>query len=274
MLVAITFIPVLLSPFSHFLYRAYIKTWLLFGSHRLAFLDPGRDITRSASNWSWYGPLGLVLLVAGAIVVWRASNRRRVAPVTRLFALAPVYWLLAFSIFAFYQLFAGRFFVYAFALAAATWGVFYRARAVAGGIAVIAAVTMFLALVNDEKRPSGLRLLSDRHLVSIWSTPRWKAQGGEIHDPDVIRYVDDHLGEHDSVALLLVPHYNGYVFLGRGLDRHVALIGPATRDAPGARWAFVYPGGTTSLCTRDWRLVSIVQPGWQVFRRAASRRCA
>jgi hypothetical protein len=272
--VAITLFPLLLAPFSHLLYRAYIKTWEVLGNRRLAYIDPGREITRSASNWSWYGPLGSLLLVVGAIVVWRAVRRRQLPPIARAFALAPVYWLVAFSILAFYQLFAGRFFMYSFALATATWGIFYRTRAVASGIAVVAALTMFLALVNDYKRPSGLRLISNTHLVSIWSTPRWVAQGRETHDPDVLRYADAHLGGRDTVALLLVPHYNGYVFLGRGLDRHIDLIGPQTHDAPGAKWAFVYPGGTTSLCARDWRLVSVVHPGWQVFKREASGRCS
>ena len=61
--------PLLLFPFEHRLIRAYFKFWDAIGHSDLANLDSGRDITKSASNFSWYGPLGSLLLVVAAVLV-------------------------------------------------------------------------------------------------------------------------------------------------------------------------------------------------------------
>ena len=62
--------PLALFPIEHTLIRGYFKVWELAGRRDLANLDSGRDFTKAASNFSWYGPLGSLLFVAAAVIVF------------------------------------------------------------------------------------------------------------------------------------------------------------------------------------------------------------
>ena len=181
--VAIGLAPTLLSTLATQLERVHVKVWTLADRDDLAYVDIGRSITRSASNTSWYGPLGSLLMLGaiGAVVV--AIRKHRVDRIALLFALAPVYWLVAYAALLAYQTAAGRFFMAPMALAAATWGTVARYRAVAWGVTAVAIVAVGLALLNDAKRPSGLRLLEPSDRQSYFTTPRWAGQGEEARVP-------------------------------------------------------------------------------------------
>ncbi len=124
----IAFIPALLLPFEHLLIRAYFKSWDLLGRRDLANLDSGRDITKSASNFSWYGPLGSLLLVTAAVMAIIAVRRGRLDRLAVACVIAPAYWLVVFAGVLFYQDWVGRFFAFPVALTAATWGLVWRWR--------------------------------------------------------------------------------------------------------------------------------------------------
>jgi hypothetical protein len=254
--------------------RVHVKVWTLAGRDDLAYVDIGRSITRSASNTSWYGPLGslLVLGAIGAVAV--AVRRHRVDRIALLFALAPAYWLVAYAALLAYQTAAGRFFMAPMALAAATWGTVARYRAVAWGVTAVAVAAVGLALLNDSKRPSGLRLLEANSRQSYFTTPRWAGQGEEVRAAELTRYLDEHVPGNATVALAITASDPGYVFFGRGLDRRLVLVEGGIRDVPDATWAFTSPGlGAPKLCDGAWDSLPERPQGWLVQRRIADGSC-
>ena len=114
-------LPVLTPDVRRYADQAYLELWRAVGRDDLA-VDVGRDITRSASNVTWYGPLGALLIVAGIVLAVIAARRGIVPWLGALLALAPVHWLVAMSAALFYQDAAGRFLM-------APW----RSRARCGG---------------------------------------------------------------------------------------------------------------------------------------------
>ena len=191
-----------------------------------------------------------------------------------LFAAAPLYWLVAFGSALYYQDFAGRFFMYPVALAAATWGIVLRSRPVAWGVVSIALTALALALVNDAKRPSGLRILEPDPPSSYFVDAALEGPGrrGSRRRADAVhrRPLADRrgggAGDH--------PSDPGYLFYGRGLDRRITLIDGVTEDEPSASWAFVSPGfGRVGLCEAAWEQLPERPQGWRVYRRTPGATC-
>ena len=159
LVLGIAVVPVLLPHVGTFLERVHVNVFEALDRPDLN-VDIGRDIRRSASNFSWYGPLGSLLLVGAFVGVVRATYRGSLDRLAVVLAAAPLYWLVAFGAALYYQDFAGRFFMYPVALAAATLEIVLRSRPVAWGVVSIAVTALALALLNDAKRPSGIRILS------------------------------------------------------------------------------------------------------------------
>jgi hypothetical protein len=268
-------VPLALLPFEHRLIRAYFKFWDLVGHRDLGNLDSGRDITKSASNFSWYGPLGSVLLVASAVLVIREVRSRRLDRMALFSVIAPAYWLVAFSALLFYQDWIGRFFAFPIVLAAATWGIVLRWRPVAWGVAAIAGTTLLLSLANDAKRPSGLPLLEGGKPRSIWNTPRWTGVALRDDYDAPIRYLDQQIPDSADVGLAITPSEPVYPFFGRGLDRHVRFVYERDRDAPkGVNWVFIRPDHPSSLCAEAWSVVLRTKDGWRIMHRNGARTCS
>jgi hypothetical protein len=268
-------VPLLLLPFEHRLIRAYFKFWDLAGHRDLANLDSGRDVTKSASNFSWYGPLGSVLLVAAAVLVVREVRRRQLDRIALVSVIAPAYWLVAFAALLFYQDWIGRFFVFPIVLAAGTWGIVLRWRPVAWGVVAIAGTTLLLSLANDAKRPSGLPLLEGGKPRSIWNTPRWTGVALRDDYDEPIRYLDQHIPDSADVGLAITPSEPVYPFFGRGLDRHVRFVYEQDRDAPkGVNWVFVRPDHPSSLCAEAWSVALRTKDGWRIMHRNDARTCS
>jgi len=259
--------PLGLLPLARALERAQFKLWLLLGRDDFAAEESTRELTRAASNWSWYGPLGALLLVAGIVLVVRAARATHVDRLGVVFSLAPLYWLAVFAALFFYQPFAGRFFVYPMALAATTWGLVAIRRWAVWGVAAIAATTLVLVLANDFKRPSGIRLLEPNPAASYWSTPRWAGLGEEIHAPDLVRFVDERLPDGIEVGLVVGSSDASYVVFGRDLDRRLRLLPNGIRDAVGVDWVMVGRYSNAALDPETWRTVERLPSGWEVFRR-------
>jgi hypothetical protein len=267
---ALAVLPVLVPDLRRYLDQAYRDLWQALGRDDLA-VEVGRDITISASNVTWYGPLGALLLAAGLVVAVVAARRGVIPRVGVLLAFAPVYWIVALSVALFYQDAAGRFLMAPVALAGATWGLAVRSRPAAWGLAGIAVTALALAVLNDTKRPSGVPLLERPAPASYWSVPRWQAQGAEAHVPELIRFVDARVPTDARVGLAITPSDVGYVFFGPRLDRRLDLLHAGAGDAPGAGWVFVSPAARTTTAPRlcaGWRRLPEAPDGWAVYRRA------
>ena len=265
-------LPVLTPDVRRYLDEAYLELWRAVGRDDLA-VTVGRDITRSASNVTWYGPLGALLVVAGIVLAVIAARRGIVPWLGAVLTLAPVYWIAAMSAVLFYQDAAGRFLMAPMALAGATWGLVGRRRPVAWGLAGIAVTALALAVLNDSKRPSGLPLLERPAPESYWTTPRWRAVGSEVHVPDLIRFVDERVPDDARIALAITASDPGYVLLGPRLRRFDLLSAQAS-DAPGASWLFVSPlsraSGTPRPCGA-WERSREAPNGWAAYRRVRPR---
>jgi hypothetical protein len=266
--------PLALPEVATLLERAHVKVFTTLGRDDVAYVDIGRDIRRSAANFSWYGPLGSLLLVASMVFTVALARRGRLDRLAVVFAFAPAYWLVAFGVTLYYQEFAGRFFMFPVALAAATWGAVLARRPVAWGVVAIAVTAVGLALLNDTKRPSGLPLLEPDTPRSYFSTPRWAGQGDEARAAALTRFIDETLPADAAVALAITPSDPGYVFFGPGLDRRLVLIDEQTRDVPGAGWAFSSSHvGELALCAPAWRQLRERPQDWRVYRRVPGARC-
>jgi 4-amino-4-deoxy-L-arabinose transferase-like glycosyltransferase len=267
-------VPVALPEVGTFLERVHVNVFEAIDRPDLN-VDIGRDIRKSASSFSWYGPLGSLLLVGGLVGAAVSVRRGSLDRLALVFAAAPLYWLVVFGASLYYQEFAGRFFMYPIALAAATWGIVLRSRPVAWGVVSIAVTALALALLNDAKRPSGLRLLEPDPPSSYFVTPRWKGQGDEARAAELTRYIDDRVPTHAEVALAITASDPGYLFYGRGLDRRITLIDPKAADAPSATWAFVSPGAgeAVGLCETAWKQLPERPQGWRVYRRIPGATC-
>lgn len=269
----VALLPVLTPDVRRYLDQAFVDLWRAVGRDDLA-VSPGRDITLSASNVTWYGPLGAILLAGGIVLAWIAVRRRWIPWLGALLALAPAYWIVMLSALLFYQDAAGRFLMAPVALAGATWGLTVRWQPLAWGLVAVAVTAVGLAVLNDSKRPSGVALLERPAPASYWGKARAQAQGSELHVPDLIRFVDERVPADARVALGLTASDAGYVFFGPRLDRRLDLLRAGATDAPRASWAFVSPSARTvrsaALCAR-WQRLAAEPSGWTVYRRALGR---
>jgi hypothetical protein len=270
---AIVVLPVLVPDARRYLDQAYLDLWRAVGRDDLA-VSPGRDFVLAASNVTWYGPLGAMFVVVGIVVAVVAARRGWIARLGVILVLAPLYWIGMLSALLFYQDAAGRFLMAPMALAGATWGVVLRWRALAWGAAGIAVTAAVLAVLHDSKRPSGVALLERPAPAGYWSEPRWRAQGGELHIPDLVRFVDERVPAGARIALGITASDAGYPFFGRDLDRRLDLLTAGATDAQHATWAFVSPSARSvrkaALCAR-WHRLDAEPSRWWVYRRTAGR---
>lgn len=268
----VTLAPLSLFAIEYELIRGYFKFWTALGRPDLANLDSGRDITIASSNFSWYGPLGSLLLLGAGALALVAVRRHSLDRLAIVCVAAPFYWLFAYSLLVFYQDWIGRYFAFAFVLAAATWGIVLKWRAVGWGIVLVAATSLVLSLANDAKRPSGLPLLERDKPKSVWRTPRWTGVALRKDYDAPIRYLDERIAPSADVALAITTSDPVYPFFGRGLDRHVHFVYAQDRDVPGVNWVFVRPDRKISLCNA-WRSVRTTAYGWHILHRVPGREC-
>jgi hypothetical protein len=244
-----------------------------------AFAGPNLLANAAAS---WYGPLGAIGLVAGIVVAGREVRRRAAARATLALAAAPVAFAVLLALTIVWDPFRGRFLVFAFALAASSWGLFLRYRWLAWATTAIGAVTVVLALVNAQAKPSGLRALTAGATESVWGRPDWWTQSllrADEDDRAVLELVARDVPPHAAIAL--APFQNDFVspYFGRSLGRHVYLTERREPVDPRARWLVAAPGVRPLACAADWHVLRVTPEGWLVARRAEtlmprSARCA
>jgi hypothetical protein len=223
----------------------------------LATGDPTATSPTTASDTgSWYGPSGVLLVVASLISAICLAKRKALPAVGVIAAIGPFAWFALVALTLTYNPWLGRFFVFPIALSAALWGLALRSRNTAWAVAALSVVTLALSLVHYAEKPSGLRLL-DRSAASssVWTMKRWQVQSQ--HDPaigPVFRYLDDDVPRTSSVALALSANDFGYPAFGPNLDRHVTLVafGSSARDAR-ADWLVASRERAAEIDRSCWR---------------------
>ena len=243
------------------------RVWIALGQPDLAHLDENRDAWQPSSVFSYYGPLGLLLLLVVIGLVGREVTRGRLRPVVLLLACSPLVFaaLVAFALS--YDPWRGRFFMYSMALAATTWGVTLRWRWLAWGLTSIAAGTLLLSFAHSMEKPAGIRLIDRREVSGVWAKSREDVQTRLRLDgtAEVAKFF---AAEPLSgrVGLRLEEDDWVYPYFGRRLSREVSFV-PVEANLDGFDW-LVLRAGRTEQPGAGWALAFTSTDGWRVFRRS------
>jgi hypothetical protein len=223
---------------------------------------------------SWYGPVGVVAVIAGIVVTFREVRRRAVPWLALALSLAPPALALVLAVAIVWDPWRGRFLVFGFVLAAATWGLLLRHRWLAWSLAGLAAVTTTLVLVDSESKPSGLRFPGSTDVTGVWDRPDWWTQSVLLDtDRAIFRTVEQRIPARATLAL--APRRDELIspFFGRSLERRVVLVEAGRRVPDGAGWLVAAPAVRPRFCAADWRPLGPAQSGWLVSRRVGSTNC-
>jgi hypothetical protein len=249
-----------------FLLRGYEKLWVELGSPSLAFLEQNRDPHSPSTVFSYYGSLGFLLVGAG-IVLGAIAVRRRVAPPVMLaLATAPIVFALLFSLAIAYDPFRGRFFLFAMALAASTWGLVLPHRWLAWGATAVAAATVPLSFVHSTEKPLGYSVFEGT-FPGVWGKSREAVQTW-LRQDGTAGLVDYFAREPTSsrVGLRIRPDDWVYPYFGETLKRDVEFVPEGVVD-PSVTWLVVAPGRSVNP-RPGWMLALETRDGWQLYRRA------
>ena len=231
---------------------------------------PVASPTIASQTASWFGPTGLLLVVAVAIAAVVLVRRRRLPRDVLIFALAPAIWFVLVAVTLTYNPWLGRFFIFPVALSAALWGRALIRPAAAWSVAVLGVTTLCLSLVHYDEKPSGLRLLDRSHTLSVWSMARWQVQS--THDPAVgpiFAFLDQQVPAKASIALAISENDFGYPAFGPHLQRRVVIVpfGSTARDVQ-TQWLYASSERASEIDGSCWETVFRSAEG-AVFRHKA-----
>jgi hypothetical protein len=276
-----------LAPFAVSLVgRVYARSGLWLGEvlGRRDLVDQLHDWRPSEVSdgaYSWFGPVGTVLVLGALFVSIFEIRRNRLPPVAFALAAAPLLGVVLISIAVSYQNHQGRYVMSAFALCIATLGGFALRQRWAGmAIAGVAGVTVVLSLANSLGKPTGVGMLNPGSGRSVWSMPRWEQQGilrstpVERDEVATFRFVDESVPEDAAVGVALA--YNSFVFpyFGSTLDRKLSIVDAGETAPADVDWIVASPAQSIRGCPGAWRRVRHGPYGWSVWRRTTADRCS
>jgi len=152
------------------------------------------------------------------------------------------------------------------ALAASTFGVALRVRALAWSAVGVTTVTLLVLVGYFVPRPAGVALLAGNRASDRGA--RWLVQGESGHwsaDPDAFRFLQEQVPLGSTLALAVVRDTYVYPAWNAGLGQHVVFVpadGAIPRDAD---WLVVGPRD-------DFHRASLPPPpletakGWRIYR--------
>lgn len=275
--VALAALPLAFRAIDHELLHAYQKLWVSLDRPNLAFLGFDKHLTTASPFQSWYGPVGLLLVLGGFVLVWLAWRRRTVPKVAIVLALAPVVWLVLQAITTFYSIFDGRYVIFGVALAATVWGLLLPYRALAWAATAIAVTALALVLVHYDEKPSGVNALGGPAPTSVWDLSRAQVLGRFLHpgEREVVAALERGAHKGDTVALAIRREDVSYPYFGSRLDRRVVFTGDqrtgvVIKTPAGARWLVVAPGVSlgppeSQGASPPWKPVAGGH-GWRLYR--------
>lgn len=260
----------LLLPIAELAIRSYRKVWYLLGRHDLETLDPNRNSTSAEATSSWYGPVALVLACVVLIAAIRLVRGRGHHPVVLALAASPLLWIAAFALIAEYIPTTGRYLMGSIVLSAATWGLALAWRPLTWWAVVVATVTVGLAYVHSDERPSGVRLLEGGSPMSVWTRPDAVALGPSSTTPPVFAFVEEHVPDNARIASW--PNFWWSPFFGPSLSRTV-LLAPSIVEAERleAEWV-IYPVEAAPPCVDGWSTWTI-SSAFRAYERASGATC-
>jgi hypothetical protein len=270
--VALAALPVAFRAIDHELLHGYQKALISLDRRNLAFLGFDKHLTEASPFQSWYGPAGIMLVIGGFLLVWRARQRGEVPRVAWVLAAAPVVWLALQALTTFYSLFDGRYVVFGVALAAVVWGLLLPIRPLAWTACAVGITAMALALVHYDEKPSGVNILGGAAPTSVWDQSRAQVMSRFLHrgESTIVATLDREAKKGQIVALAIRRNDVSYPFFGPNLDRRVVFLptSPYRYDwivvAPGLS-IIPYPGTPPPPGSR----LVVNENGWRLYRLAS-----
>jgi hypothetical protein len=247
--------------------------WRLYGEGSIA----GQPTFSAGATTSWFGPPGLLLAVAGVVAAVGQMRRRAAPALAVLLASMPIAFIGVLAAAIAWDPWRGRFFIFPFALAAATWGLVLRYRALTLTVMGLAVTTLVLVLANADSRPSGLHFLSGNSAQGIWGKPRWWTQSVlrlDENQRQVLRFAEKSIPAGASVAI--APRENEFLspYFGPGLTRHVELVLNGAAVTGRSDWLMAAPGVRPRMCDGEWLTRLQTERGWLIAQRtSASGEC-
>lgn len=268
---ALAVVPLAIPPISYVVWRGFAKLHDVLGASD-GSLPAGEwpPQTTASESFSWFGPLGLVLVTGVGVATAILVRRRSLSVLALLLAAAPLIWLVLVSVTIAYDTWQGRFFVFPVALSASLWGILLRRPPVAWACVAVGATTVALVFVNSLEKPSGVQLFADTSATSVWRLERWEVQSsGRPEMSPVLWFLEERVPTEDAVALAFGEDDFGYPAFGPHLERQVELVREGSRGrGVGATWLVATPRRSPDIDTACWRVALDAPGGWKVFRRA------
>jgi hypothetical protein len=207
----------------------------------------------------------LLFLVAGAMVV--AGVVRGTLPRAVLAAIAGVpIFLVVFAVPFQYDPQRMRFFAFAAALAASTFGIALRVRVLAWSAVGLTGVTLLVLVGYFVPRPAGVAVLSGNRDSARGA--RWLVQSESNHwsaDAEAFRFLEENVPPDSRLALAVVRDTAVYPVWNAGLDQHVEFVRADDAIPSDAEWLVVGPRD-------DFDAGSLPPPeletegGWRIYR--------
>jgi hypothetical protein len=267
---ALAVVPLAIPSVSYLVWRGYSKLHSVLSAPDDPLAGEWPPQTTASEGFSWFGPLGLLLVMGVGIATVILVRRRSLPVLALLLAAAPLAWLVLVSVSIGYDAWQGRFFVFPVALSASLWGILLRRPPFAWASVAVGATTVALVLFNSLEKPSGVQLVADTTAGSVWGRDRWDAQS--LHNPPlapVLWFLEERVPKEDAVALALGEDDFGYPAFGPHLERHVELVREGSRGrGVRATWLVANPRRSPDIDTACWRVALDAPGGWRVFRRA------
>ncbi|MFO7572217.1 MAG: hypothetical protein R6W48_06400 [Gaiellaceae bacterium] len=232
---ALTFLPLALFPVSYAGWRVFARLHdLAAAPDHVLPVDRWVAQTVASEDESWFGPVGLLLALGVGVAALVLVRRRRLPPLAAVLALGPLGSFAAISLSLGYDPWQGRFLVYAVGLSASLWGLVLRRPPVAWATVAVSVAIAALSLAQFEQKP-----------LSEWpGSSRWELQSvSRVGLRPLLRFVEESVPAHDTVALALGRDDWGYPAFGPRLTRRVVLV-PLASSAADVETDWLIAGST------------------------------
>jgi hypothetical protein len=231
--------------------------------------------TASEEDNSYFGPLGWLLLVplcAGVLVL---AALRRVRPIWAMLAASLPLYVLGVALAYRYNLWIGRFMLTAAALAMPVVALLYRWRLVAGVLAGVGAITLYLAHAHNDTKPTGrdgrspVWTLTRAEAIAVRLPPMLKTLTATDEVIPAKARVLAVVGENDFVYALYGPRLERRVFTVHTQDVGWPKWQRLLRHADEVRADWILVNGTIPIGrSKSWETVSYFDDdGWTLLKR-------
>lgn len=272
--------PVLMLQGAELAARAYRKFWYLVGRRDLELLDVGRPVDYTSATGSWYGAVGLAVIVGGFVIAVRS---RRVDRTRGLLALAPLLWIVGFGAVLQYSSWQGRFMLPGVLLGLGAAATLFDHSTVRLWLVLVSSTTLALVWIHSDERPAGIDLFVSEPARSVWTRKDADALGAGRGLPEAIRAVKQHVPRDGTLAIFPAPFPDlptrepvallPWGLFGTGVDRKLLYAGTvAEAAATEADWALL-PRALVAACEPGWSRRADAHAAYQLLARTPGASC-